>query len=202
MHRSFPSTCPILSKHSYLSTHYNRHIGSDSVDRTNAALVFWNVSHERRTASICVAQTRQSYSVGNVHQSHSYKTTDVGGRRNGGNDSILFARPVGCQYEAQPSGDSLNPSVATADLLPGCLCAGGRRVCAPPLFRNNFWIGAEYQHETCMFSGHQFDIWLKNINPTDFSYGPDTVRPVRLTSVAGIACGRCDRPQAIPARGK
>ena len=97
MHRSFPSTCPILSKHSYLSTHYNTHIGSDSVDRTNAALVFWNVSHERRTASICVAQTRQSYSGGNVHQSHSYKTTDVGGRRNGDNDSILFARTVGCQ---------------------------------------------------------------------------------------------------------
>ena len=135
MHRSFPSTCPILSKHSYLSTHYNTHIGSDSVDRTNAALVFWNVSHERRTASICVAQTRQSYSGGNVHQSHSCKTTDVGGRRNGGNDSILFAHTVGCQYEAQPSGDSLNPSVATADLLPGCLCAGGRRVLRASAFQ-------------------------------------------------------------------
>ena len=26
-------------------------------------------------------------------------------------DSILFARPVGCQYEAEPSGDPFNPSV-------------------------------------------------------------------------------------------
>ena len=50
-------------------------------------------------------------------------------------DSIIFARPVGCQYELQPSGNPLKPSVATADLLPGCLCAGGRGVLCASIFQ-------------------------------------------------------------------
>ena len=83
----------------------------------------------------------------------------------------------------------------------GAFVLVGGVFCAPPLFRNNFWIGAEYQHETCMLSDHQFDVWLKNINPTDFSCGPDTVRPARLTS-ACLYRGRCHRPQPIPARSK
>ena len=53
-------------------------------------------------------------------------------------DSILFARPVGCQYEAQPSGDPLNPSVATADLLRFAFVLVGGVFCAPPFFGNNF----------------------------------------------------------------
>ena len=35
----------------------------------------------------------------------------------------------------------------------GAFVLVGGVFCAPPLFRNNFWIGAEYQHETCMLSG-------------------------------------------------
>ena len=49
--------------------------------------------------------------------------------------SILFARPVGCQYEAQPSGDPLNPSVATADLLPGAFVLVGRGVSCASVFQ-------------------------------------------------------------------
>ena len=170
MHRSFPSTCPILSKHSYLSTHYNTHIGSDSVDRTNAGLVFWNVSHEPRTASICIAQIRQSYSGGNVHQSHSYKTADV----------MLEAEEMGTTTRFYPFALSvasmkrsrqvthLTCQCATADILPEYPCAGGEGCFARLRISG---ITSESVRNINMEHALRSSIWrLIKINPADFSY--------------------------------
>ena len=109
-------TCPILSQHSNLHTYYymQLHIDFVSVDRTNAGVVFWNISYE---PCHFVLLKDVNHAEGTSIKD-SYKTTDVGDRINGHNDTGHSDTDPTClltlsvaKYGAEPSSNAPIPSV-------------------------------------------------------------------------------------------